>query len=144
MEGEDLAIIAVGYGVAPAVQAAKQLEKEGIFATVVNARFVKPLDRDLITALAGKVKNILTVEENALMGGFGSAVLECLADEGLLTDLSVRRIGLPDEFIGQGPQDVLRQKHGITAENIVEQAKALLKGNSRKKGKDFTAAVTRR
>ena len=144
VEGEDLAIVAIGYGVAPALQAAKLLEKEGIFATVVNARFVKPLDKDLMTSVVRKVKNVLTVEENALMGGFGSAVLECLADEGLLADLSVRRIGLPDEFIGQGPQDVLRQKHGITAENIMEQAKSLLKGNGHKKHKDFTAAVTRR
>jgi 1-deoxy-D-xylulose-5-phosphate synthase len=143
MEGEDLAIIAVGYGVAPALQAAKQLEKEGIFATVVNARFVKPLDRELITTIVRKVKNVLTVEENVLMGGFGSAVLECIADEGLLGDLSVKRIGLPDEFVGQGPQEILRQKHGITTENILEQAKALLKVNGRRKVKDLTAAVRR-
>jgi 1-deoxy-D-xylulose-5-phosphate synthase len=143
MEGEDLAIIAIGYGVVPALQAARQLEKEGIFATVINARFVKPLDRDLITTVARRIKTILTVEENVLMGGFGSAVLECLADEGLLGDLLVKRVGLPDEFIGQGPQDILRQKHGITAENIMEQAKALLKGNGRRKPKNFTTAARR-
>ena len=140
-EGEDLAIIAIGYGVAPAVLAAERLAKEGIFATVVNARFVKPLDRDLITSVVRKTKSVLTVEENALMGGFGSAVLECLADEGLLADLTVRRIGLPDEFIGQGPQEMLRQKHGITAENIVEQAKAMLKGNGNKKHKGLAVAT---
>ena len=138
-DGEDLAIIAVGYGVALAVEAARQLEKEGIFAAVVNARFVKPLDRELITGVVRKTRNVLTVEENVLMGGFGSAVLECLADEGLLTDLSVIRVGLPDEFIGQGPQNFLRKSHGIT-ENIVEQAKALLKGGGTdKKRKDLTA-----
>jgi 1-deoxy-D-xylulose-5-phosphate synthase len=140
-EGEDLAIIAIGYGVALSVEAAKRLEKEGIFATVINARFLKPLDRELITTVMSKVKNVLTVEENALMGGFGSAVLELLADEGLMGDLHVRRIGLPDEFIGQGPQDILRQKHGITAENIVEQAKTLLKNNGRTRSKNLTAAV---
>lgn len=139
MEGEDLAIIAIGYGVAPAFRAAQQLEKEGVFATVVNARFVKPLDRDLITSVVRRVKYVITVEENALQGGFGSAVLECLADEDLLGEVTIRRIGLPDEFIGQGPQDILRQKYGITTENIVGQAKALIKG----KRKNLTAAVTR-
>ncbi len=143
-EGEDVAIFAVGYGVAPALRAAQMLEKEGIFATVVNARFVKPLDSDLFCNVARRIKKIVTVEENALMGGFGSAVLECLADGGLLGDLAIKRIGLPDAFIGQGPQDILRQESGITAENVIEQVKILIKDTGRKRRKDLTAAASQR
>ena len=92
--GRDVAIIAIGATVYPALAAAALLEKEGIMATVVNARFVKPLDRELILAVARECGVMVTVEENALMGGFGSAVLELLADE-RLTGLRDQKTGHP-------------------------------------------------
>jgi 1-deoxy-D-xylulose-5-phosphate synthase len=117
-EGDDLAIIAVGLMVQPAIEAAKNLaEDEDILATVVNARFVKPLDTELILGLAQKTGKIVTVEENVLQGGFGSAVLELLQAHGL-DHVIVRCIGLPDEYIEHGPQSILRHKYGLDAEGI--------------------------
>ncbi len=83
-EGDDCAIIAVGTMVYPALSAADMLAGENLRPAVVNARFVKPLDRELIISLAGKTGIIITVEENALQGGFGTAVLELLEEEGTL------------------------------------------------------------
>jgi 1-deoxy-D-xylulose-5-phosphate synthase len=125
LEGDELAIIAIGYPVHQALEAARILEESGIRVTVVNARFVKPLDHALISQVAQRSKYLITVEEHALQGGFGSAVLECLADEGI-SHLSIRRIGIPDHYIEQGPQDLLRQKYGITAGRIVAEARELL------------------
>ena len=105
--------------------AAERLDQEGISVTVVNARFVKPLDGDLIGAVAKQAKCLLTVEEGSAMGGFGSAVLEFLSEKGLLVNLPTKCMGLPDWFIEQGPQDVLREKYGLTAVGIYEQAKQL-------------------
>jgi len=84
---------------------------------VVNARFVKPLDAELILALAKKTCRIVTAEEHALLGGFGSAVLECL-DASLMSGVKTLRIGLPDEYIEHGSQGVLRQKYGLDADGI--------------------------
>jgi len=123
-EGQDIAIIAIGVTVAPAVEAANRLEQEGLSVSVVNARFVKPLDRDLILAVAKQVKCLVTVEESSRMGGFGSAVLELLSDE-MIVNVPTRCIGLPDWYIEQGPQDLLREKYGLTANGIHEQAKRL-------------------
>jgi 1-deoxy-D-xylulose-5-phosphate synthase len=83
----------------------------------VNARFVKPLDIELILGLARKTRKIVTVEENVLQGGFGSAVLELLQTHGL-DHVNVRCIGLPDEYIEHGPQSILRHKYGLDAEGI--------------------------
>jgi len=131
LEGDELAIIAVGYPVHQALEAARILEEEsGIRVTVVNARFVKPLDQSLICRVTQRSKYLITIEEHALQGGFGSAVLECLADEGI-RHLSIRRIGIPDHFIEQGPQDLLRQKYGITAGRIVAEARELLAGDQK-------------
>ncbi|MCZ6801463.1 MAG: 1-deoxy-D-xylulose-5-phosphate synthase [Nitrospirae bacterium] len=124
-EGSDVAIVAIGVTVHKAEEAAQRLEEEGISAAVVNARFVKPLDTQLIGAVAKRVKCLLLVEEGARMGGFGSAVLEFLSDEGIL-NVPTRCLGLPDWFIEQGPQDLLREKYGLTADGIYHQAKQLL------------------
>jgi len=102
------------------------LEKVGIQATVVNARFVKPLDRKLIVKLAKEIGYLLTVEENVLQGGFGSAVLELLDEEGLTTQVHTRRLGIPDEFLEHGPQELLRHKYGLDAAGIVKAVKKLL------------------
>ncbi len=125
-EGEDLLILALGSSVAPALDAAKELAKEGFGATVVNARFVKPLDEHLILNLAAKHGRVMTVEENMLAGGFGSAVLELLADRNL-TGITVKRLGIPDIFVEHGAQDVLRHKFGLDAAGILNSALDILK-----------------
>jgi len=123
-DGTDLAIVAVGVTVWQAVAAAERLEQEGISTAVINARFVKPLDHELIGRVARHVRCVVTVEEGAKMGGFGSAVLESLSDQHI-THVSTKLIGLPDWFIEQGPQDLLREKYGLTADGIYQEAKAL-------------------
>lgn len=115
--GRDVAILAIGYAVQPALRAADILERKGIQASVVNARFVKPLDVRLIVNLAYRIKRLVTVEENALAGGFGSAVLELLEDQNV-HDVHVKRIGLPDEFIEHGTQQMLRENYRLTPETI--------------------------
>jgi 1-deoxy-D-xylulose-5-phosphate synthase len=123
-EGTDVAILAIGVTVSEAMKAAGQLKEEGVSVAVMNARFVKPLDKDLIREVAKKVKCLVTVEEGCRMGGFGSAVLEFLSEEECW-DLPTKVLGLPDWYIEQGPQDLLREKYGLTADGIYDQAKAL-------------------
>jgi len=98
IDGTDLCIIAIGATVQPACMAAEQLMAKDISAGVINARFVKPLDAGLILAAARKIGCILTVEENLLQGGFGSAVLELLYDNNM-QDVRVKRLGIPDQFV---------------------------------------------
>ncbi|MBW2010988.1 MAG: 1-deoxy-D-xylulose-5-phosphate synthase [Deltaproteobacteria bacterium] len=125
-EGDDLLILAIGSTVCESLEAHKELEEKGISATVVNCRFVKPMDVDLIGSLAKKIPQIITVEENVLQGGFGSAVLESLNDAGV-TGYNLKRLGFPDCFIEHGSQDILRAKYGINAKAIVDAAKNILK-----------------
>jgi 1-deoxy-D-xylulose-5-phosphate synthase len=125
-EGSDLCIIAIGSTVYPALQAAGALKQKGIMVSVVNARFVKPLDAELIISCAQKTGRIITVEENALQGGFGSAVLELLYDNGL-QDVKVKRLGVPDRYIEQGSQAQLRKDLGIDAEGIAAAAEEFLR-----------------
>ena len=124
-EGTDIALVAIGVTVHQAVEAAEGLAQEGISAAVINARFVKPLDGDLIASVAGEVKCLLTVEESTAMGGFGSAVLELLSEKGII-NLPTKCLGLPDRYIEQGPQDLLREKYGLTTEGIYQRAKQLV------------------
>lgn len=122
--GTTVAIIAIGATVVPAVKAAHELSSLGVEATVVNARFAKPLDSELILGLARQIKRLVTVEENTLCGGFGSAVAKLIqeADAG---DVPMRLIGIPDEFVEQGTQAVLRAKYGLDADGIVRQVLAM-------------------
>ncbi len=124
-EGTDVAIVAIGVMVSEAIKAAEQLKDNGISAAVINARFVKPLDKDLIRDVTKNVKCLITVEEGCRMGGFGSAVLEFLSEEERW-DLPTKVLGLPDWYIEQGPQELLREKYGLTADGIHDQAKALV------------------
>jgi len=119
-EGEDLLILAVGASVNPSLQAAEELEQQGYQTTVVNARFIKPLDEGLILNLAARRGRVLTVEENVLQGGFGSAVLELLMDRGLM--VPVRRLGIPDVFVEHGSPAILREKYGLDAQGIAKSA----------------------
>jgi 1-deoxy-D-xylulose-5-phosphate synthase len=128
-EGKDLAILAIGNRVMPALEAAKELEKEDIKAAVVNCRFVKPLDRDLIIQLTNQTHRFITVEENALQGGFGTAVLELLSEEGC-TGVQILRLGISDQFVEHGSQQVQRSSCGIDTPGIVEAARAMVAGDS--------------
>lgn len=124
--GQDVALLALGFGVSPSLIAAQQLSTEGISATVVNARFAKPLDRAMITRLARKHKCLVTVEEHVLSGGFGSAVLELLEEERVF-GAEVKRIGIPDRFIEQGPQRILREQLGLAPEGIAQEVRAMIR-----------------
>ena len=110
-EGGDVCFLAVGSMTANALQAAELLAADRIAAEVVNMRFVKPLDRELLLEAAGHVKLLVTVEENVLAGGFGSAVLECLADAGRTVPLL--RLGIPDRFVPQGDRSLLWEECGL-------------------------------
>uniref|UniRef100_I2Q0J2 1-deoxy-D-xylulose-5-phosphate synthase n=1 Tax=Desulfovibrio sp. U5L TaxID=596152 RepID=I2Q0J2_9BACT len=118
-EGTDGLVVAIGSRVMPAVAAADALAAEtGKEVAVFNARFVKPLPEAQLLELAGRFPLWLTVEENVLQGGFGSAVLECLSDAGALAGLTVRRLGLPDEFVEHGSQKALRVLCGLDRDGI--------------------------
>jgi len=121
----DLAIIAIGSTAYPAIAAAMKLKEEGIGVQVINARFVKPLDEKLLCDTALSIKRVITVEENVLMGGFGSAVLELFEEKGV-SDVFVKRLGIKDEFVEHASQAELRRMHGIDEEGIMEAARAMV------------------
>ena len=128
-KGDDILILAIGRSVSEALTAHVKLAEKGISATIVNCRFVKPLDADLIGNLARKIPRIITVEENVRQGGFGSAVMECLCDQGI-TGFLLERIGIPDTFVEHGPQKMLRSKYGIDAAAIVNTAKKIINSSN--------------
>jgi 1-deoxy-D-xylulose-5-phosphate synthase len=128
-EGPDVALVALGATVLPAERAADILAERGIRATVINARFVKPLDRSLILDAARECGCVVTVEEAQLAGGFGSAVLEALNEADLR--LPVLRIGLPDRFFDHASQASLRRQAGIDAESIAQRTLAFLSAQGR-------------
>jgi 1-deoxy-D-xylulose-5-phosphate synthase len=113
--GDDLAIIAIGSAVPPSLDAAWLLNKKGIECAIVDARFAKPLDSDLILETVSKTKRLVTVEENALAGGFGSSVLSFLSS---IAGVRALRIGIPDEFVEHGPQELLRANYSLDADGI--------------------------
>ena len=123
-DGGDVALIALGAGVKIALDAADQLAERGVLATVINARFCKPLDAETILAAARRCGAVVTVEDGVVSGGFGSAVLELLALHSVLVPLS--RVGLPDEFVEHGPVPTLREQVGLTADAVVHHALAHL------------------
>ena len=123
--GNDVLILALGQPLNVAREASRILASENIGATVVNCRYVKPLDVDTIAELADKIPRIITVEENVLAGGFGSAVVENLSDKGI-SGFKLKRIGIPDQFIEHGPQQILRTKYGIDAPGIAQAARKLI------------------
>ncbi len=114
----DVAILAYGPIVYTALDVAKSLEKNGVDTTVVNARFVKPLDGEMISALANSHSLIVTVEDAYLAGGFGSAVLELLEEKGLADKVKVVRIGVPDEIVTHGDPKILLANYGLDADGI--------------------------
>jgi 1-deoxy-D-xylulose-5-phosphate synthase len=127
-DGTDVLVIAIGVSVWPAVKAAEQLSQEGLSTAVINARFAKPLDQELIVSMAQRVRYVVTVEEGCKMGGFGSAVLEALSDAGV-AGVRTKVLGLPDWYIEQGPQDLLRERYGLTTDGIYRSIKELVSQN---------------
>lgn len=130
-DGHDLAMISFGPLLQTTLEAAKQLQKEGISAKVINARFIKPLDVDMLEGLAELQMPILTVEEGVLQGGFGSSVLETLHEKGY-HDMVVDRMGIPDHFIEHGSVNELLNEIGLTSDNIAIQAKKLIPKQKRR------------
>jgi 1-deoxy-D-xylulose-5-phosphate synthase len=124
-EGSDVAILGVGPLLYKAEETADMLQQQGISAAVVNMRFVKPLDTDMIKRLS-HVKLMVTLEENSLAGGFGSAVAEYLMDSGLSRNLDLLRLGLPDKFIEQGTQEELLTLCGLQPEQMATKIKERL------------------
>ncbi len=124
-EGTDVLIVGIGSTVETAMTAAKKLDAGGISAAVINARFVKPLDRELIISWAKKTRHVITVEENVIQGGFGSAVLEAFQEESFYPKAFIR-LGVSDTFVQQGKQDTLRGLCGIDAEAIESAAHRMI------------------
>jgi 1-deoxy-D-xylulose-5-phosphate synthase len=119
-QGVDMAIIGIGSTLIPSLEAAEHLALGGVDAMVINARFAKPLDRELILDVAKLTKKIVIVEENILSGGFGAAVLELL-EQAEASDVKVKRLGVPDEFVTHGRQDFLRSLYHLDAQGIARE-----------------------
>ncbi|WP_457569956.1 1-deoxy-D-xylulose-5-phosphate synthase [Desulfurobacterium sp.] len=125
-EGKDIAIVATGWEVSQALEAAKELEKKGLSVTVVNARFIKPIDEVMLTDIAKKHRLVVTVEENTVKGGLGGAVDEFLSS---WYGGKVYNIGVPDMFIEHGDQMLLREKLGLTGKEIAERVMNIVNKN---------------
>lgn len=123
--GPDAVIFAIGNMVMSAMEACSMLRSKNINVSVVNCRFIKPLDIKTIIPLATTIPNIITVEENVLQGGFGSAVLECLADASVAFD-KVIRLGIGDQFVEHGSQNILRSKYGLDAVSIASAVEKMM------------------
>jgi 1-deoxy-D-xylulose-5-phosphate synthase len=130
-EGKDITLLAVGNMVPVARRAATMLKEQGVLATVINARFVKPLDASCIAEHAKRTGRLITIEENVLAGGFGSAVLELLESLGL-HNIRVKCLGIADTFVEHGSQALLREKYGLTAERLVEAAREMIQTHAAK------------
>jgi len=120
-EGERVALLGYGYGVPLALSTAELLEEHDLDVTVADARFAKPLDEELISSLVAEHDVLVTLEENVLAGGFGSAVLESLADRDLAGDVRLLRIGLPDRYVTHGKPALLHKEVGLTPDAVAER-----------------------
>jgi 1-deoxy-D-xylulose-5-phosphate synthase len=131
-QGKDVVIIGLGNTVIPALKAGQDLAQLGIDAAVVNARFVKPLDRELLIDLVAQAPRVITVEDGVVEGGFGGAFLELLAEEGV-ADVKVKRLGVPDRFIPHGTQDELKKICGFDKDAITQAAIQLVRAEKKRK-----------
>ncbi len=125
-DGKDITLLGIGWSVRDCVKAAEELEKKGISVAVINARFAKPLDEEMITQYAQKTGKIITVEENTLIGGFGSAMLECL-EKNNMSNIKMKRLGAMDEFIGYDKPDNIKKQFKMSASDIVEAAEKMMR-----------------
>lgn len=126
MKGDDVALVGIGSMVRICQEAAGVLEREGIKAWVINARFVKPLDENLLASVANRVKLLVTVEENSVKGGFGSGIAELLFSRGILTQQVI--VGLPDSFVEHATRDELLEDVGLTPMAIAKTVVSHLRG----------------
>ena len=131
VEQQECVILAYGTTVAQAEQAAKELSENGIYAAVVNARWAKPLDEELILQLAAGTRRVVTVEDHMVAGGFGSAVLELLESHGLLQTVEVRLVGFPDRLIEHGAPSILKELYGLTSSHIKDVVRELVEAESK-------------
>jgi 1-deoxy-D-xylulose-5-phosphate synthase len=129
-DGSDVAILGLGPMISMAWELAGRLERDGYSAAVINPRFIKPLDREMIETYARRVAAFVTFEDHVKMGGFGSAVLEALEEIG--SKVPVVRIGWPDQFIEHGKIDDLRARHGVTVDEAQAQLTPLLARRQRR------------
>jgi 1-deoxy-D-xylulose-5-phosphate synthase len=129
-EQQDCAILAYGSTVAQAEQAAKELAAEGISAAVVNARWAKPLDEEMITRLAQGTRRLVTIEDHVVAGGFGSAVLELLESHSI-HDIDVRLIGCPDKPVEHGAPSILKELYGITSSHLKDVVRDMVRATSK-------------
>lgn len=129
-EQQDCAILAYGSTVAQAELAAKELAAEGISVAVVNARWAKPLDEEMITHLAQGTRRLVTIEDNVVAGGFGSAVLELLESRGI-RNIDVRLIGCPDKPVEHGAPSILKELYGITASHLKDVVRDMVRSTSK-------------
>ena len=124
-QGNDILIIAYGSMVSSAVDTSKLLKEKNINSCIINARFVRPLDKELILPLASKIKKVVTMEEGTLIGGFGSAIVELLNDNDI--NIPVYRIGIPDVLVDHASPDQSKEILGLKpdqmAENIIKKFK---------------------
>ncbi len=127
-DGQDCAIVALGTMVHPALKAAEKLATEGLAASVINARFIKPLDVELLTCLAQEKPFLITIEEAALDGGFGSAVMEMLETHNI-SGCKILRIGVPDQLIEQGSPALLHAKFGLDADGLYRKIKNFIQSH---------------
>lgn len=127
-EGEDVCLLAIGSMVAVALQAADVLVEQGIKAGVINLRFAKPLDEELLVQAAQQYSKLVTLEEGVVAGGVGSAVLELLNNKGLLQTTQVLNLGIPDEFVPHGDKKYLFRDIGLDLDSIIDKITALVKG----------------
>jgi 1-deoxy-D-xylulose-5-phosphate synthase len=125
-DGKDAVIVGVGPLLYEAIKAAEDLEREGFSVAVANARFVKPIDADLLEGLANRFPSVITLEENVVMGGFGSAVVEFYAEKGY--KLNIKMLGFSDTFVEHGAPIELMRDQGLYREGIVDSVKAFLQG----------------
>jgi 1-deoxy-D-xylulose-5-phosphate synthase len=133
-EGKDIALVGFGAPVTECLKAADMLAAEGYGATVVNARFAKPLDEELLLRLARETGAIVTAEENVRAGGFGDAVLELLADHSL-ADAFAGSLAMPDAIVDHGPQKAMRERYGVDAAGIAQKAREALAVRGRQPGR---------
>ncbi len=123
--GKDICLLAVGKMVKVALDVSQKLKTEGIGATVINARFIKPLDKETILSSIKDIRNIITLEDNMKVGGFGSSILELL-NENKINNKNLEIIGFPDKFIEHGSTKEIFEIYGLNSENVFERAKKLI------------------
>ena len=133
-EGDDLLIVAYGSMVYPALDTATLLEEAGLSSTVINARVLRPLDQALIHPLARRIQRVVTMEEGALAGGLGSAVLESLSDQDISVPLL--RIGIPDKMVDHATPQQSKESLGLTPVQMAERIRRRFELG----GRDFAGA----